>query len=244
MAFGFQLAIVPTGSVALRVTSRGETMPDEVSMTITGSGAPIETGPLAVYPGPYNHVHDVALTEPIPFDDTYTIEIEFDGSVAHTETDVINPLPDKRRAAVLRQRIYEVLSDAYGNGDIEAQPLGSPHAPGSVNAKMKFGVGTALEVGVGYIDRAVMNSHREQENEVVIPLTGYAACDEMEDASGLMEDMEELISYLLSTNWRLNGFQMDQSQAEFDTGKPTLNDDRKMVVCAGSLRVPMRRFVR
>lgn len=244
MAFEFQLAVMPTGSFAVRISARGETMPAEIKMTVSGGSTLLETDALKVYPGPYNHVHDVELIGPFPFDVTYIVDVIFDDMTEHQFTGVTNPLPDKRRAAVLRQRIYELLLAAYESGDIDAMPLGSPHAPGSINAKMKISTGTVLEVGVGYIDRAVMNSYREQENEVVIPLTGFASCDEVEDAGVLMADMEEVIAYLMSTDWKLNGFQMNQTQAEFDTGKPAFNDDRKMVTCAGSLRVPMRRFVR
>lgn len=245
MNYTFQIAAVPTGSLALRVQLMNDALkPNAVWLKINGD----MVGPLQVYPGPYASILDVALTPPLPFDVLYDVEVFFsdvpDADVVAYIENVENPLPDRRRASVLRQRLYEVLSAAYDAGEIAAEPIGSLHGPGSINNKFKVHAGTVVEVGVGYIDSAKMNSHYEQENEVVIPLTGYAACDEMEDASVLMEDMEEVIACLMSSDWRLNGFQMNQSQAEVDAPRPSFTDDRKMIRCAGSVRVPMRRYVR
>lgn len=244
------LTIVATGSVGLGFAlTAPDTMPAVISMEAMPEGG--DVGDLITFPdlpvltGPDDEWHQVGLTGPLKFGVTYDITVKFDGVEVYTETLTIPPHRG-RKGAVLRQRIYETLLAGCLAGEIEAKPYGDFQVPGAVNdGDMVPEGGVIVEVGNYYPNSIRLKDYLTRETLIALPLNVNVPIDDEGDAAEATMALEEVIDYLMRTDWRLNGFGLIQSAATFEGNEPEVNDDRKLAVVRGTLNIPVRnRIVR
>ena len=242
MAFTFNINYVPTGCLAIGFKVEApDTAPETITVRHTDPELTVTTlDPIEVFPTGKSDYFLAGLTTALAFDTAYTVEILIDDAVVHTQ-ELEMPAPGARRSPVLRQRLFEVLLDAYNTGEIESQPFGSRHTPSSVNISFLKQKGTFIEVSPAYVSNMSYDNATASIQEVVVPFVAFAAIDSKEDTESLSEDFEEVQGYLLETSWRLNAFGLIQSSARFENQEPQIDPDRNAVKIESQLIVNMRR---
>lgn len=231
--------VVPTGSFSVLFKANADPLPAAITIEVTNSSLVTTSyADLALISDPSSTWQAVELAGPLAFGDVYQVKVFFDAVEVYSGS-VEVPLPGKRRSAVLRQRIFEVLQRGYLTGQITAVPFGTL-TPDMVGTDINTSGGSVIEVGAGYVQGVSRWAYDSKASDVTIPIRIHGAIDESEDTEDLVADFEDVAGYILAADWFLAGFGVTQSEASIGGSEPEITEDRKMAVVRGTLTVPMR----